>query len=388
MVNTVSSTNIINQIQQASQAADVKNLVKYLNNESLKEIPDTFVSTAKSTLGFAGIFEGIPFLKYILRNKKIAKITAKQASTEAAKGAGKLISNNMRNIDAVTLKKLQNISAGNGSFLDKILGFFKTTNNAKNAYQLERSAAKVTAKNSKKITNLTAAIEKAGKTTKKGQKLTEKLSKIENKIIQAQEGAKNAANAISAVETVGKSAGKLAKVKDFLKHSGAKFMLIFSGIMECATEVFPTFKELGFKSGIKQLGKSAVKVAGDTFGFIAGEQIGTAMGTAIGTALFPGVGSAIGAVAGMVCGSLGSFVMGKLTKKITGKTEREKAKEEIQNQQVIEYTNNAQAQMELRNMAKEKLMAESANGKLSEDAQLALQSIQNLEGSNPFIATV
>lgn len=388
MVNTVSSTNIINQIQQASKTTDVKNLIKYVNNEALKEIPDTFVSTTKSTLGFAGIFEGIPLLRYLTRNKKLAKIAAEKTSKEAAKVSGKLISSNLKNIDATTLKTLQNISAGKGCLLDKILGFFKTTNNAKNAYQAERSAVKVAAKNSNKIKNLAAKIEKVGETTKKGQKLTEKIGKLTNKITTAQQGAKNAANAISAIENVGKSASKLAKVKDFLKHSGARFMLIFSGIMECATEVIPTFQELGVEKGIKQLGKSAVKVVGDTVGFIAGEQIGTTLGTAIGTALFPGVGTVIGAVAGMVCGSLGSFAMGKLTKMITGKTEREKAKEEMQNQQVIEYTKNAQAQMALRNAAKEKLMAESTNGKLSEDAQIALQSLQNLENSSPFIATV
>ena len=130
---------------------------------------------------------------------------------------------------------------------------------------------------------------------------------------------------------------KFGKCGKFMKSSGAGFMLIFSGIAEGLTEVVPTFKELGFKKGIKQLGKSAVKVVGDTAGFIAGQAIGKTVGSIAGAKLgavigsvVPGVGTAIGAAAGFVCGLLGSFLAGKLTKSITGPSEREIAKEKQQ----------------------------------------------------------
>ena len=55
------------------QTDDVKNLVKYTNNQVLKEVPDTFTSTLKGGTGSAAVFEGIPFLRFLFKNKKVNK---------------------------------------------------------------------------------------------------------------------------------------------------------------------------------------------------------------------------------------------------------------------------------------------------------------------------
>ena len=175
---------------------------------------------------------------------------------------------------------------------------------------------------------------------------------------------------------------KDSRIGKLMKSTGAGFMLVFSGIIEGITEVYPTFKELGVKKGIKQLGKSAVKVLGDTFGFIAGENLGVAAGTAIGTAICPGIGSAIGAACGFLGGLLGSFAMGKVTKAITGKSEREIAKEQQENNQLNKIASDNTAINELKEAAKLKLQEEySQTGTLSEDSKIALQTLQNLENS-------
>ena len=170
-----------------------------------------------------------------------------------------------------------------------------------------------------------------------------------------------------------------------MKSSGAGLMLVFSGISEATTEVIPTFKELGAKKGIKQLGKSAVKVVSDTAGFVIGEQAGMAIGSAIGTAIMPGIGTAVGAVCGFIGGLVGSFVAGKVTKSLIGNTEREIAKEQAQQEQAkILHTNTASLE-ELKKSAIAKIEQEAANGELSEDSKIALQTLQNMENTNPFL---
>ena len=169
-----------------------------------------------------------------------------------------------------------------------------------------------------------------------------------------------------------------------MKSSGAGFMLVFSGLSEACTEVIPTFQELGTKKGLKQAVKSAIKVIGDTAGFIVGEQTGMALGSAIGTAIMPGIGTAVGAVCGFIGGFVGSFVAGKVTKAITGKTEREIAKEQSQQEQAKILETDTASLEELKKSVIAKIEQEAANGQLSEDSQIALQTLQNMENTNPF----
>lgn len=361
----VSSINAVNTTQSVirNNADDVKTLIKYVNSEALKDTPDTFVSSAKSSIGSAALFEGIPLLRFLKKNAYLKKAGEHSTKSFAASEA-------MEQIGNINKDALKNLLKGEGKLKDRILSFMTTSKESVNAFKDVKGAAAAQAKEAKAI--------------KKGVKDVTKLAdKASAKVKTAQEAINNLGNK-TAAEAGTKAAGKLGKAGKLLKSSGAGFMLVFSGITELFTEVVPTFKELGSEKGVKQLGKSAVKVVGDTAGFIAGDCAGTALGTAIGTAICPGIGTAVGAVCGFVGGMLGSFVAGKVTNAITGKSEREKAKEEQLNQQSEAISNDSATMDELKEAAKLKLNEEAQYGELSEDAQIALESLNNIE--NPFAA--
>lgn len=344
-----------------NQQKTTQKLIKYVNNEALQEVPDTFSSSVKDSTSGALVFEGIPFLAF-LKNR-------------AKSGNSNIIKNQMVLMSENAQKSLKEIFNGTGKLKDRIADYIKVANQNKSDY----AAIKSTAKNSAKFEKFAAKATKAQQAGKaaKAAKYTEKAAKAAN----------SATNAAKGIGTASKAGG-------FLKSSGAGIMLAFSGIIEGVTEVLPTFKELGTEKGMKQLGKSAIKVAGDTVGFIAGEQAGLAIGTAIGTAIFPGVGTAIGGVVGMIGGMLGSFAMGKVTKAITGKTEREKAKEEQEKANASEISNDDKMLQELKEAAALKLQEEANTGNLSEDSQEILKLLEEEEtqsntqnnSENPFAA--
>ena len=361
----------------------------------MNETQDTFVGQTKSAASSATFFEGIPFIKYLLNNKRVED-TFK--------------SSKMIELDKITKQSLKNVFKGEGSLISRIGNFISTANTNKNIYRdlkdetkyaskalkLNKKAAKTTAKLSKynskldmaaqkvldgemqkksfqKLNNKVAKVTK--KLTKKSGKINEAIVKNASKVTKSTENTSKLMNEVlnKAGKTAAESTGvlsKLGKFGKFIKSSGAGMMLVFSGISEFLTEVKPTFNELGKEKGMKQLGKSAIKVAGDTFGFIAGEQIGTAVGSAIGTAIFPGVGTAVGAVVGFIGGLLGSFAAGKLTGAITGKSERELAKEEQENSDVLNALNNNDELQKLRDEVFNKIKSDfnSNNGQLSNEA--------------------
>ena len=353
MVNGINANNVINVQQVASDVSggtdQVKKLLRYTSGEAIKEVPDTFVSNTKSGASSALLFEGLPFAFLLKRNKKLQ---------------GVFINDSMKELAQVNKKALENLLKGEGKLTTRIKDFIKTANESNKTYSEIKSAVKAQFK----------AEKAAAKLAKKGAETAAKET-VET-------------TAKKAAKTAAKSAGKLSKFTKFMKSSGAGFMLVFSGIIEAATEVIPTFKELGTEKGMKQIGKSAVKVAGDTVGFIAGQQAGVAIGTAIGTAICPGIGSAIGAGVGFVGGLLGSFVMGKVTKAIVGKSEREIAKENQENNLAQEIVNNDEKMQELKEETMTKIQEEAAinNGQLSEDSQIALDTLENLDSTNPFAA--
>ena len=296
--------------------------------------PDTFLSTTKNAVSSAALFEGIPLLLLFKRSKN---------------ATGKTLSQGMKLIgkhNKIALKKLLH---GEGKLSQRILDFVSSANKSKQAYMAERSSIKALNKSlklSKKLENITKKLSQVsdsnlGKLKNKFLEFCKKhiQSKATKAEAKAVEKASQAATARTVINNTTQAAGKLGKVRNILKSSGAGIMLVFSGIYECVSEVIPTFKELGIKKGMKQVGKSAIKVIGDTVGFIGGEQAGIAVGTAIGTAIFPGIGTVVGAVCGIVGGLVGSWAMGKVTKAITGKTEREIAKEQ-QTQPQEELQNN------------------------------------------------
>lgn len=375
MVNSVNSFNF-NIAQQSKKAVtnasqkDVTTVLKYINNETVSQAADTFGSNIKSTVGSAALFEGLPLVKYLKNCKKLS---------------GSVISDGMRTLGESNSAALQNLLKGQGKLTERIANFIKTSNSSNKIYAELKSAAKLQTKAS-------SAAAKAAEISEKllANPESKHLSKLAEKAAAKAETAAAKAAATSTGTTVAstaaKSAGKFGKIGKFMKNSGAGFMLAFSGIIEGVTEVIPTFKELGFQKGIKQLGKSAVKVAGDTFGFIAGQQAGVAAGTAIGTAICPGIGTAVGAVCGFVGGMLGSWAMGKVTKAVTGKSEREieaDKQTELNAKQIIK---DGQSIEEIKQAALQKIEEEAANnnGQLSEDSLVAYAALQNLETTNPY----
>lgn len=104
---------------------------------------------------------------------------------------------------------------------------------------------------------------------------------------------------------------------------------------ELIQNVVPKFKEEGFISGMKALGKFAVKTTADFFSFVTG----SALGTVIGSVLIPipGVGAAIGKT---FFGILGSSLMSSTSTKVLNKVFKEDENKEsvsenkIQSQQI------------------------------------------------------
>lgn len=135
------------------------------------------------------------------------------------------------------------------------------------------------------------------------------------------------------------------------KGTGAALNIVLEGGIELFTNVIPAFKQGGFKSGMKQIGKSSVKVGASIGGFAAGAKGGAALGGAIGSFICPGIGTAIGtAIGSFIGGMVGSSVSSKVAQKIVGKDETEKIAEantqateattgEVQAQPTVQTTN-------------------------------------------------
>ena len=448
MVKGIDTTYISQAV--ANQAnkdvkGDVQKLVKYVGGETLEQLPDTFTSATKDAVSGSLLFDGIPILSKFLSNKKAKGIGSEKFAQldqrtfanvkNLFKGEGKLsqrvadfISNNTQiknEFDAVgTLTKSANKSrkatakavkaaekavkaaeksaekiaqAENGGLFSKL-----SAKRALNKTASKTADLKIAAEKAKRArynylkTKYRSGAAEAGKTSSK---LATKFGKLTNMAKHGKFGkvGQAAEKVVSKIGGgLGKVGSKLGSFGKILKSSGAGIMLVFSGIIEGATEVIPTFKELGAKKGMKQAGKSAIKVAGDTAGFVIGNQVGTALGAAAGAALagtkvgaaigsvVPGYGTAIGAVVGCICGFLGSWVAGKITKKITGKSEREKAKEEQQKAQATEISKNQKALDELKAITVQKIEEEKATGKASKDSLIAQEALANIEKNNPF----
>lgn len=363
MVNGI-DTNIVNNMMK-TQAVTPINTTNAVQKVA-EQIPDTFTKTVTTSFKDSMLWNGIPLVKYFKNAKK---------STNIITSAGKIINSKevMTGFDKKILDSFKNIIKGkDGTIFSRIGKFIKTSEEVQGSYSNLKSAVKATKKATKLITKANSA-EKLESVIKsatdaadifvdaKGAKLKTLQEQISNigKQLESAPGNKKLAKELqkatkqlqkAAIEETGKKgAGKLSK---FMKNSGAKGMLIISGIIEVFTEVGPTFMELGVKKGLKQTAKSAVKVISDTFGYAAGSQIGAAAGSAagafvsakvsamIGSAFCPGLGTALGALFGFAGGLIGSWVLGKATKKITGKTEREIAKEQQeQNQQQFQQDN-------------------------------------------------
>lgn len=120
---------------------------------------------------------------------------------------------------------------------------------------------------------------------------------------------------------------------DAYNNESGNAMLVLEGGVEALTTVVPTFRKLGFKRGMKQLGRSAVRVVSSVAGWVAGSAVGSKIGEVVGALVGnTKVGAVVGAIAGRVgsyaVGTVGQHYANKAVTKVLGKSELEKAKEE------------------------------------------------------------
>lgn len=220
------------------------------------------------------------------------------------------------------------------------------------------------------------------------------------------------ANAAAYAETAANATGFFGKVKNFLgitkagnainklavkspafgkclntfKAQGGGIMLALEGGVELVSNVIPTFKQLGAKAGIKQVGKSAVKTVASVGGWVAGAALGTKIGAVIGSVI-PGAGTAVGAVVGAAIGSICSLLGGSLgsrlaksgAEKLVGKDELVIAQENQAKElaKVAQIDNNVLN--EVVNVASERLNEE---GVASDDSKIAYNSLNAVTSGN------
>ena len=316
MVSNINFGNTISQNQyfQKGKVATQKYVTEPVK-QAAEEAMDTFGSTVKSSAQSVGMFHGLPFVSFLAKTKK---------------AFGSLKNNELLgNLSKANEVSRNALLKGEGKLSKRIYDFVMQTEKSNEALNAVKSATKAEAK-VLKLTQKADKLAKAGKNTAKvSSKLEAATTKAATKKVAAETG-------IKAINAGTKAVGKLGKVKNFLKSSGAGIMIAFSGISELLSEVFPTFQELGVKKGLKQLGKSAIKVLGDTAGYIGGQTLGATIGAALLSPI-PVVGPFLGAALGMGCGILGSYLAGKVTDKITGPSERTLAQQ--QQEQTVKQNN-------------------------------------------------
>ena len=170
---------------------------------------------------------------------------------------------------------------------------------------------------------------------------------------------------------IGKAMGK----------SGAGWMLVFDTVGKTLSDIVPTFQQLGFSSGMKQIAKSGTQIIAGGAGWLAGDALGTALGTAIGTAICPGIGTAIGGFFGKFLGGVvGSAIAGKAAKAITGKNELEQAQEQQMEQitqQVDSDPNTKLALAQETLAAAEEILAQDPNNQNAQTAKKSAEKVIN-----------
>lgn len=170
------------------------------------------------------------------------------------------------------------------------------------------------------------------------------------------------------------------KCVDAYNNEAGTFMLVVEGGVETFANVVPTFKQLGFKKGMKQLGKSAVKTVASVAGWVAGSVAGSKLGNVVGAAVG---NNKIGAIVGAVAGKVGSYAVGtvgqhfavKGVQKVLGKTELEKAKEEDALRIAQEAQNNPEVFDLLVQQAAERLAVE---GEETAESKAVNATLRNL----------
>lgn len=192
----------------------------------------------------------------------------------------------------------------------------------------------------------------------------------------------SAYNTVKSSKLGGKALSKLGNFAKYAKKGGAIFDLAIEGTMQIFTEIIPAFKNGGFDSGIKQIGKSGAQVGASVGGWALGAKAGTAVGAAIGS-IFPGAGTVIGgAIGGIVGGLLGSSVLTGIAKKITGKSENEILQEEQLEQQAQMASQDSATMQQLQSAVAQQVQYDIASGTANEDTQRMMEYLNTMPQSS------
>lgn len=201
--------------------------------------------------------------------------------------------------------------------------FKEVSENAKKANEVFKSGGiKAVLKNAD-AKNLAAALPAVEGATKASTGIFSKISNVLG-ITKLTQGVNNLAT----------KSPVFSKGLDAYRNENGTLMLALEGGMETAFNVVPTFKQLGFKKGMKQLAKSAVKTVMSVAGWVAGSAIGSKLGTVASAALGGNnkvctiLGSVLRTVSSYVGGTIAQHFTSKGAQKIVGESELDKNKKE------------------------------------------------------------
>ena len=181
-----------------------------------------------------------------------------------------------------------------------------------------------------------------------------------------------------------------SKCLDAYRNESGTFMLVLEGGMEAATNVVPTFKQLGAKRGFKQLGKSAATTISSVAGWVAGSALGSKVGSIIKAATgSTKAGALIGVFADKACSYIGGSIVqhfaSKGAQKLVGKSELEKAKEEETMALAEMAQNDEEVLQALLVAANERMEAEGIDNPNYQAVQQACQNLVASQQPSPML---
>ena len=181
-----------------------------------------------------------------------------------------------------------------------------------------------------------------------------------------------------------------SKCLDAYRNESGTFMLVLEGGMEAATNVVPTFKQLGAKRGFKQLGKSTATTISSVAGWVAGSAIGSKVGSLIKAATgSTKAGALIGVFADKACSYIGGSIVqhfaSKGAQKLVGKSELEKAKEEETTALAEMAQNDEEVLQALLVAANERMEAEGIDNPNYQAVQEACQNLVASQQPSPML---
>ncbi len=181
-----------------------------------------------------------------------------------------------------------------------------------------------------------------------------------------------------------------SKCLDAYRNESGTFMLVLEGGMEAATNVVPTFKQLGAKRGFKQLAKSAVTTVSSVAGWVAGSALGSKVGSIIKAATgSTKLGAILGVFADKACSYIGGSIVqhfaSKGAQKLVGKSELEKAKEEETIALAEMAQNDEEVLQALLVAANERMEAEGIDNPNYQAVQEACQNLVASQQPSPML---